>query len=119
MPWSKGCCGVRKTRSNSRPNFFSSYHSNGDESREKDHGNEFRRSKNYGREVWIGLKWPENGKIWRPKVVAAITFAGPIRARPAAVGREISRPRLSGGGAPPWPARVARGWQESAPTAKT
>ena len=33
-------------------------------------------------------------------------FAGPIPARPAAVSREILRPRLFGGGAPPCPARV-------------
>ena len=33
-------------------------------------------------------------------------FVGPIPARPAAVGREILRPRSSGGGAPPCPARV-------------
>ena len=33
-------------------------------------------------------------------------FAGLIMARPAAVGREILRPRSSGGGAPPCPARV-------------
>ena len=39
--------------------------------------------------------------------------------RPEAVGREISWPRSSGGGAPPCPACVARGWPESAPTAKT
>ena len=34
-----------------------------DESGEKDHGNKFRGSKNGGREVWVGLKWPENEKI--------------------------------------------------------
>ena len=33
-------------------------------------------------------------------------FAGPIPARPAAVGREILRPRSSSGGDPPYPARV-------------
>ena len=26
----------------------------------RDHGNEFRGSKNGGREVWVGLEWPEN-----------------------------------------------------------
>ena len=39
--------------------FFLSYLSNGDESGEKDHGNEFRGSKNGGKELWGGLKWPE------------------------------------------------------------
>ena len=29
---------------------------------------------------------------------------------PAVAGREISRRRSSGGGAPPWPACVARWW---------
>ena len=33
-------------------------------------------------------------------------FADPIPARPAAVGREILRPRSSDGGAPPCQARV-------------
>ena len=33
-------------------------------------------------------------------------FAGPIPARPAAVGREILGPRSSGGGAPPCPTCV-------------
>ena len=46
-------------------------------------------------------------------------LAGPIWVRPAAAGREISRRRLSGGGAPPWPARVQWWWPESAPTAET
>ena len=81
--------------------------------------NEFRGSKNGGREVWVGLKWPENSKIRLPKVAAVAAFAGPIRARPAAVGREISRRWSSGGGSPPWLARVARWWLETSPTAKT
>ena len=119
MPWSKGCCGGRKTRSNCRPNLFSSYHSNDDESGENDHGNEFIGSKNGGREVWVGLKWQENGNIWRPKVAATAAFADPIYARPVAVGREITQPRSFSGGAPPWLTRVARGWLESAPTVKT
>ena len=87
--------------------------------KEKDHGNEFRGSKNGGREVWVGLEWPENGEIRLPKVTAAAVFAGPIRARPTAADREISWRRSSGGGSPPWLARVARWWPESAPTAKT
>ena len=33
-------------------------------------------------------------------------FAGPILACPATVGREIIRPRSSGGGASPYPAHV-------------
>ena len=68
------------------------------------------------------MGWPgmaENDKIRRPKVAAAAVFAGPIRARPAAAGHEISRRRSSGGGAPLWPVRVQWWWPESAPTAKT
>ena len=57
--------------------------------RNSDHENEFRGSKNGGREVWVSLEWPENTKIQRPKVAAATAFAGPIRACPAAAGREI------------------------------
>ena len=72
----------------------------------KNHGNEFKGSKNGGKEVWVGLKWPENTKIRRPEVAAAAEFAGLIQARPAAIGREILRPRSSGGGAPPCPVRV-------------
>ena len=98
---------------------FSSYLSNGEESEKKDHENEFRGSKNGGREVWVGLEWPENIKIQRPKVAAAFEFAGPIWARPAAVRREISRLRSFGGGAPTWVARASKVWQETSPTAKT
>ena len=76
-------------------------------------------SKNGGREVWVGLEWPENDKIRRPKVAAAAVFAGPIRARLEVAGREISRRQSSSGGAPPWPVRVARWWPESTPTAET
>ena len=81
--------------------------------------NEFRGSKNGGREVWVCLEWPKNSKIRRPKVAVAAAFAGPIRARPEAVGREISRQWSFGGGSPPWPAHVARWWPETSPTAKT
>ena len=119
LPWSKGYCGGPETRSNSRSNLFLSYLSNGDESGEKDHGNEFRGSKNGGREVWVGLEWPENGKILRPKVAAVVVFAGPIQARPMAAGREISLRWSSSGGAPSWKARVQLWWPESAPTAET
>ena len=38
---------------------FLSYLSNSDESGEKDHGNEFRGSKNGGKELGGGLNWPE------------------------------------------------------------
>ena len=31
-------------------------------SAKKDHVDEFRRSKNGGKELWGGLKWPENGR---------------------------------------------------------
>ena len=68
---------------------FLSYLSNGDESGEKDPGNEFRGSKKGGKEVWVGLKWPKNTKIRRPKLADSAAFAGPIRARPAAAGRKI------------------------------
>ena len=98
---------------------FSSYLSNGEEFAKKGHGNEFIRFQNGGREVWVGLKWPKNDEIRLPTVAAAAVFVSPIQARPAAVGREISRRWSSGGGAPPWPARVARWWPEASPTAKT
>ena len=82
-PWSKGCGGGRKTRSNNRPNLFLSYLSNSDESGEKDHGNEFRGSKNGGNELWGDLKWPEMAKKSRnarlPTVAAAA--ASPTRSR--------------------------------------
>ena len=42
--------------------YFFSYLSNGDEFTKRDHENEFRGSKNGGREVWVGLKWPENAE---------------------------------------------------------
>ena len=29
------------------------------------------------KEVWVGLKWPENTKIRRPELAAATVFAGP------------------------------------------
>ena len=48
-----------KNRSNSRSNLFLSYLSNGDESEKNDHENEFRGSKNGGKEIWGGLNWPE------------------------------------------------------------
>ena len=89
LPWSNGCCGGQKTRSKSRSTLFSSYLSNGEKSEKRDHENEFKGSKNDGREVWVGLKWPKNTKIRLPKVAAAAAFAGLIRARPVAAGREI------------------------------
>ena len=72
----------------------------------KDKGNEFRGSKNSGKEVWVGLKWPKNTKIHRPKLVAAAAFAGPIRARPAAAGQKILPSWSSGRPPPPCLARV-------------
>ena len=42
--------------------YFLSYLSNSDESGENDHLNEFRGSKNGGKELWGGLKWPKNGR---------------------------------------------------------
>ena len=41
---------------------FLSYLSNSEESAKRDHENEFRGSKNGGREVWVGLKWLENAE---------------------------------------------------------
>ena len=105
-PWSKGCCGGRKTQSNSRLTLFLSYLSNGEDSAKRDNGNEFRGSTNGGKEVWVGLRWPENTKIRRSKFAVAAPFAGLIRARPAAVGREISPPWSSGRPPPPCPAHV-------------
>ena len=43
-------------------------------------------------------------------------FAGPIPARPAAVGREILTAVASGRPLPPWLARVAGGWPEVPPS---
>ena len=88
---------------------FSSYISNGEEFAKRDHGNKFRGSKNGGREVWVGLEWPENRKIRRPTVAAATALVGSIWASPKMVRRETWLGRSSGGGAPPWPTRVARG----------
>ena len=81
--------------------------------------NEFIGSKNGGREVWVGLEWPENSKIRRPTVTVAAAFAGPILASPAAVGREILPARSPCQAHPPWPARVTRGWPKKSPTART
>ena len=68
--------------------------------------NEFRGSKNSGKEVWVGLKWPEKTKIRRPKFAAAVAFTGPIRARPAVAGRKILPEATSQRPPPPWPACV-------------
>ena len=75
-----------------------------------DHVDEFRGSKNGGKELWGGLKWSENRKILRQTEVAAVVFSGQIQARPASVGREISRPASSCCGAPPRSARVVVWW---------
>ena len=113
------CCGGRKTRSNSRPNLFSSYLLNAEESAKRDNRNEFRGSKNGGREVWVGLEWPENRKIRRPTLAAAAAFAGPILAPPAVVRHETWPAGSSSGSAPPWTANVARGWPVMPSKAKT
>ena len=66
----------------------------------------FRGSKNGGKELWVGLKWPKNTKIRRPKFAAAAAFAGPIRARPTAAGRKILSAWSSGRPPPPSQARI-------------
>ena len=70
--------------------------------KKRDHENEFRGSKNGGKEVWVGLKWPENTKIRRPKFAAAAAFAGLIRACLAATGRKILSKAESRLPPPPW-----------------
>ena len=59
----------------------------------KDHVDEFRRSKNGGKELWGGLKLSRNGRKSQEQSGdhggRRSRFAGPIRARPTAVGREI------------------------------
>ena len=69
---------------------------------QKDHGNEFRGSKNGEKEVWVGLKWPKNTKIRRPKFAAAVAFVGPIQARPTAAGWKILPAAASRRRPPPW-----------------
>ena len=54
------------------------------------------------------MGWPENQKIRRQTEAAAVVFSGQMPARLASVGREISWPASSGGGAPPRTARVAQ-----------
>ena len=85
----------------------------------RDHGNEFRGSTNGGREVCVSLEWPKNRKIRRPTMAKAVAFVGLIWARPAVVRHETWPAGSFGGGAPPWTARVARGWSVTPPTAKT
>ena len=67
-------------------------------------------SKNGGKELWGGLKWPENGRKTGKLLVThggrRRCFAGPIPARPAAVGCEISRSASSRCPPPIPPARV-------------
>ena len=84
-----------------------------------DHGNEFRGSKNGGKDLLVGLKWPENTKILRPKFAAAAAFASPIRARPAVAGRKILPAAASRRPPPPWMACEQYYHPESAPTAET
>ena len=59
------------------------------------------------------MGWPELAENGRKIKKLPVThggrrrrFAGPIPACPAAVGREILRPRSSGGGDPPCPAGI-------------
>ena len=63
-----------------------------------------------------GVKWPENGQKSGKLPVThggrRRRFAGPIPARPTAVGREILPVVASGCPLPPWLARVAGGWPE-------
>ena len=42
-----------------------------------EHGNEFIGSKNGGKEVWVGLKWTKDTKIWRPKLATAVALGRP------------------------------------------
>ena len=58
-------------------------------------------------------------EIRQPIVTTAAAFAGQIWAHPAVVRPEIWPSRSSGGGAPPYMARVARGLPETPHTAKT
>ena len=51
-------------------------------------------------------KWPENWKVPVTHGGRRRRFVGPVPARPAAVGREISRPASSGCPPPIPPARV-------------
>ena len=62
LPWSNNCCGGWKTQSNHRPNLFSSYLSNGEESAE---GPQMGRGM-YGL-AWNGRKIGKSGDPpWRP-----------------------------------------------------
>ena len=57
--------------------------------------------KNGGKEVWVGLKSPENTKILRPKLAIAAAFADSIQASPAAASRKSLQTWLSGHTPPP------------------
>ena len=77
LPWFKSSGGGRKTQSNRRPNFLSSYLLNGEESTKKDHGNESEGPKmgggRYG-SAWNGRKTTKSKDIrWRP------SFCSPTR----------------------------------------
>ena len=75
-----------------------------------DHRDEFRGSKNGGKELWGGLKWSKNGRKSGKLPVThgghRRRFAGQIPELPATVGREISRSASSGCPSPNCPARV-------------
>ena len=100
-------------RSKLRSNFLSSYLANSEESEEKDHGNEFRGSKNGGKGVWVGLGWPENGQMAGILKTAAADFERPIPARPPAAWPEIWPAESPGGGGPTCQARGPRRWPET------
>ena len=78
-----------------------------------DHGNEFRGSKYGGKELWVDRKWPEmaekNQEQSGDHGGRRRRFAGPIPARPTAVGLENLPTGSSGCPLPPCPARVAGG----------
>ena len=66
--------------------------------------------------AWNGRKTPKSDDTrWPPPP----PFAGPIRALPAAAGREILPVRSPHSAPPPWPARVQGWWPVTPPTTKT
>ena len=78
LPWSKGCCGDRKTQSNSRPILFSVYLSNGEEYAKMDHGNESEGPKMGGGRYDMAWNGRKTSKSVRPTVTVVVAFAGPI-----------------------------------------
>ena len=84
-----------------------------------DHENEFRGSKNWGNELWVGLKWPKMAEKVKNSPVITVAAAAASPARPAAVGYEILPTVASGCPLPPWPARVAGGWPKVPPSVQS